>query len=150
MEPLIRTPRPSEFGEWKQLWDDYLAFYETDLSDGHAEVLWARIHDPDHPIACFVAEANGTVVGFTHYLHHDDTWEQRSTCYLQDLLVDAAHRGEGIGRALIEAVVAEAGARGWSTVYWLTAEDNTAARRLYDRMTGGASGFLMYQLSDES
>jgi len=39
-----------------------------------------------------------------------------------------------VGRALIEAVYAEADAAGCPAVYWLTQDLNAPARRLYDRV----------------
>jgi GNAT superfamily N-acetyltransferase len=43
-------------------------------------------------------------------------------------------RGQGVGRALIEAVYAAADANGTPAVYWLTQDFNTEARALYDRI----------------
>jgi hypothetical protein len=34
-------------------------------------------------------------------------------------------------------------AEGWARLYWMTREDNTAARRLYDRHAS-ADGFVRY------
>jgi GNAT superfamily N-acetyltransferase len=58
-------------------------------------------------------------------------------CYLQDLFVAPAHRGAGIGRALIEAVSDKARRLGCSRVHWLTHETNTNAMRLYDSIAAG-------------
>jgi GNAT superfamily N-acetyltransferase len=52
-------------------------------------------------------------------------------------------RGQGIGRALIEAVYAEADAAGAPSVYWLTQDFNTQARKLYDRI-GVKTPFIRY------
>jgi GNAT superfamily N-acetyltransferase len=51
---------------------------------------------------------------------------------LEDLFVDETIRGQGIGRALIDAVLDEAKKRGCSRVYWNTDETNQTARKLYD------------------
>ena len=56
------------------------------------------------------------------------------TCYLQDLFTAEASRGQGAGRALIEAVYERAGAAGSSRVYWHTHETNLQARQLYDKL----------------
>lgn len=146
MELDIRAPGPDDFRGWKHLWDQYLVFYETQLPDGHAEDVWGRIQDPEDPIECLVAADGETLVGFTHFLPHADTWDARPICYLQDLLVEREFRSVGIGRALVEAVVDRARSRGWSRVYWQTADDNATARVLYDRLTGGATGFIVYDL----
>ena len=52
--------------------------------------------------------------------------------------------GQGLGRALIEHVYAEAAARGCARVWWLTHESNTDAMVLYDRIAD-RSGFVQYR-----
>ena len=146
----LRRPRSADHEEWDRLWQAYLVFYEATLEPRASEVLWQRIHDPQHPIACLVAESAdaGGLVGLVHYLPHADTWDERPACYLQDLFVNPAVRGQGIGGALIRAVVAEAKAQGWNHVYWQTRHDNTTARALYDEITGGTDGFVTYRVLD--
>ena len=65
-------------------------------------------------------------------------------CYLQDLYVDGAARGQGAGRALIEAVAAHARERDSARLYWLTQDHDAAARQLYDRIAKH-SGFIRYE-----
>jgi GNAT superfamily N-acetyltransferase len=55
-------------------------------------------------------------------------------CYLQDLYTAPSVRGQGIGRALIEAVYKAADDNGTPKVYWMTQEFNKTARQLYDRI----------------
>ncbi len=52
-------------------------------------------------------------------------------------------RGQGIGRALIEAVYAAADAAGKPSVYWMTQEFNYPGRMLYDRV-GVKTPFIKY------
>ena len=66
-----------------------------------------------------------------------------TVCYLQDLFTSPGSRGKGIGRALIEAVAAKARANNASRYYWLTQEDNRAARALYDKVAKH-NGFMRY------
>jgi GNAT superfamily N-acetyltransferase len=146
MDLIIRQPSESDMSEWVELWTSYLVFYESEVPDPVTKHLWSRILDPDNGIRCHVAESDGRLVGLVHFFCHDDTWSTRPICYLQDLYVDASHRGQGIGAELVGSVVAEARAEGWSGVYWLTAEDNHQARILYDRLTGGTSGFIHYEI----
>ncbi len=53
-------------------------------------------------------------------------------------------RGQGVGRALIEAVYAEAKVDGCAMVWWLTHETNTTAQALYERVAK-RSGFIQYR-----
>ena len=69
---------------------------------------------------------------------------------MQDLYVVPDARRRGLGRALIQAVQTSAEHEGWQFVYWLTARDNHAARRLYDRLTSGENGHMVYQLGKGS
>jgi len=51
---------------------------------------------------------------------------------MNDLYVEPQARGEGVGRALIEASAAIARERGAQRLQWITATDNETAQRLYD------------------
>lgn len=146
MDLVIRDVSEADYASWRDLWDQYLVFYEAVVGDGHAEALWERLLDRGDPVECLVAEADVAVVGIVQFFAHPDTWSDRPVCYLQDLFVDPDWRGRGIGATLIRAVSERAVERGWSSVYWQTAENNERARRLYDYLTGGPSGFIVYEV----
>ena len=144
---LIRPPNADEREAWNRLWQGYLEFYRASLAAEITATLWQRILDPADEIECRVAvAADGAVVGLVQYFPHPHTWYQGPICYLNDLFVVPEVRGGGIGRQLIEAVVDEARRHGWSEVYWMTHNDNTVARGLYDRITGGSDGFVTYSI----
>ncbi|RLA11991.1 MAG: GNAT family N-acetyltransferase, partial [Gammaproteobacteria bacterium] len=48
--------------------------------------------------------------------------------------------------ALIKAVTDEAKKQNWAEVYWHTKEHNSVARGLYDNITGGTDGFIVYRV----
>ena len=130
--------------QWRELWHDYLAFYDTELPPHVYETAFARlIGDAPTDFHGLVAEADGRLVGLTHYLFHRHLWKVENTCYLQDLYARPEMRGRGVGRALIEAVYREADAAGCPSVYWLTQEFNHEARKLYDRI-GTLTPFIKY------
>ncbi len=79
-----------------------------------------------------------------HYLFHRSTTAVELSCYLQDLFTRNDVRGLGVGRALIEAVYAEARLAGVPRVYWHTHESNLTAMRLYDDVAD-KPGFVMYR-----
>ena len=137
--PLEEADRP----RWTELWESYLDFYSTALPEAIYEHTWRRLmaRESLHGLA---ARQGDTIVGITHFLFHSSAWTLTPVCYLQDLYVDAATRGTGAGRKLIEAVAAEARARNSARLYWLTQDHNATARLLYDRLAKH-TGFIRYE-----
>lgn len=128
----IRDARQSDEAGWQRLWAGYLAFYKVDLAPEVTANTWRRILDPASPVGMRVAERAGMLEGFAIHLSHPSTWVMTEDCYLEDLYVDEALRGGGVGRALLDDLIALAEAKGWARLYWHTNEDNARARRLYD------------------
>lgn len=143
----IRALRPDDQAQWRPLWDGYNAFYgrsgATALPEAITASTWQRFFDEAEPVWCLVAEQDGRLRGLVHYLYHRSTTRIESVCYLQDLFTDPAHRGGGVGRALIEGVYAQARAAGSSRVYWQTHTTNAAGRLLYDKLAAHM-GFIIY------
>jgi GNAT superfamily N-acetyltransferase len=83
------------------------------------------------------------LVGIAHYLFHVTIWSA-DACYLQDLFVGEAARGQGAARALIEQVAHAAQSRGATRLYWTTQQDNARARVLYDKLAR-FNGFIRYE-----
>ena len=148
MTPIIRFAARADFSQWLPLWEGYNKFYgrfgETALPGETTQTTWARFFDSYEPVHAMVAEDEGRLVGLVHYLFHRSTISIAPTCYLQDLFTDASTRGKGIGRALINAVYAQAKLAGSSRVYWLTHETNSTAMKLYDQVAE-RSGFVVYR-----
>ncbi|NJM82962.1 MAG: GNAT family N-acetyltransferase [Tabrizicola sp.] len=144
MAPIIRALRKSDEPFWRALWTDYLTFYETAVPEAVHASTFARLlgHDP-RDFNGLIAEVDGRAMGLAHYLFHRHCWKIEDCCYLQDLYVAPEGRGRGLGRALIEAVYAEADRAGAPSVYWLTQEGNRTARELYDRV-GQVTPFIRY------
>ncbi len=141
----IRPLTAADEADWRRMWCGYLAYYETELPEEIYISTFARLlGDDPQDFSCLIAESGGKPVGLTHFLYHRHAWKLEKVCYLQDLWADPDVRGAGIGRALIEAVYTEADRAGNPTVYWLTQDFNTDARKLYDRV-GVLTDFIKYQ-----
>ena len=145
MTVLIRAAAAGDASEWRRLWDGYCRFYEAEVSAETTDETWRRLLDPASPILGRIAEIDGAVVGFANAVIHLGTWNPAPVCYLEDLFVDGSVRGKGIGRALIDDLLAMARREGWSDLYWQTRADNAVARRLYDTYAP-ADGFVRYRL----
>jgi GNAT superfamily N-acetyltransferase len=141
---LVRTLAPADEAEWRKLWRAYLDFYDAAVSEAVSRETWRRLLDAREPVHGLAAEIDGRMVGIVHYIFHKATWSIADRCYLADLFVAPEARRAGVGRALIEAVYRAADAAGAELVYWLTAESNTPARRLYDRI-GKLTPFIEYR-----
>jgi GNAT superfamily N-acetyltransferase len=74
------------------------------------------------------------VVGLAHVRAFARPLEGDTAGFLDDLFVDPARRGNGVGAALLEHLRSLAGERGWGVVTWITGADNHTARQLYDRV----------------
>jgi GNAT superfamily N-acetyltransferase len=141
---LIRPIGADDETEWRALWRAYLAFYKTERPEAVLATTFSRLlSGKPNEFSGFLAVLEGRPMGLVHYLFHRTCWAIEDTCYLQDLYADPEVRGKGIGRALIEAVYAAADAGGAASVYWMTQDFNTTARRLYDRI-GVKTPFIEY------
>lgn len=122
------------YDDWLALWQDYLAFYETTLPIEVTTSTWQKLHNQEVAIYGFGAWIDDQLVGITHVVLHPNTWNTTDCCYLEDLYVSAEVRGKGVGGALIEKVYDFANDKNCNRVYWVTQEDNSAARSLYDKL----------------
>jgi len=144
----VRAIARDDYAQWKPLWDGYNAFYgragATALAPEITQMTWARFFDAYEPVYAVVAEAGGELLGLAHFLYHRSTTQIAPSCYMQDLFSSAESRGQGVGRALIEAVYRQAAAAGSPRVYWQTHESNSTAMQLYDKLAE-KSGFVVYR-----
>lgn len=140
----VRAIQQSDREGWDPLWEGYLSFYEVShLPQAVTDHTWHRFFDSSEELEGLVAEVDGQLVGFAHFLFHASTWALTDYCYLEDLFTAEAARGQGVGRALIEAVAERARVHGSEKLYWMTQETNLVGQRLYDKV-GRRAGFIQY------
>lgn len=137
----VRALAAPDRAAWEPLARGYKAFYETPITDAEIDAAWQRLLTDARMIG-LGAWQRGRLVGITHALFHASIWSAE-VCYLQDLFVDEAARGQGAAAALIDAVARAARERGAPRLYWLTQAHNTRARALYDRVAVHR-GFIRY------
>jgi ribosomal protein S18 acetylase RimI-like enzyme len=111
------------------------------LEEGETAEPETFLEDPR--TLAFAAEEDGAVVGWL-YAYELVRPDGRRAMLLYELEVIAATRKRGHGRALVEALLAEARARGHFKVWVLADPDNAAAEALYLATGGAKSAQLMF------
>jgi GNAT superfamily N-acetyltransferase len=89
----------------------------------------------ERPVAeALVAEVGGAVVGFALFFTNFSTFVGKPGLYLEDLYVQPAHRGAGIGAAMLSHLAALANQRDYGRFEWSVLDWNVDAIRFYERM----------------
>jgi ribosomal protein S18 acetylase RimI-like enzyme len=98
----------------------------------YGSFLGTQLDDPD--VVVLVAERDGEILGYTYAgVEGNDYMSLRGPAgALYDIVVDPAHRRQGVGRMLLGATLDMLKARGAPRVVLSTAEKNDAAQRLFD------------------
>ncbi|MGZ4706867.1 MAG: N-acetyltransferase family protein [Acidimicrobiales bacterium] len=125
----IRDAVPSDLAEIAALIHE-LALYEKapDEAVFTLDDLDANVFGPDPVAEVLIAErADGGVAGMALYFRTYSTWVGRSGIWIEDLFVRPEFRGEGHGRALLDAVRARTDGR----VEWVVLDWNEPAIGFY-------------------
>lgn len=124
----------------------YCDFYGVDPPDDRLlSLATVLIEHPDEGVQ-LIARADGAPLGFATIYWTWQTLYATRVGVLNDLYVDAAGRGSGTGRALIERGLQLCRDRGAAKLVWDTAPDNATAQRLYDGIGATKSTWLSYEM----
>lgn len=128
----IRPAEPADVPHILRLIRD-LANYEKapDSVEATEELLRASLFADDPAVFAHVAEVDGEVVGFALWYVTFSTWLGRHGIWLEDLYVDPAHRGTGLGRALLATLADICVERGYGRLEWWVLDWNTPAIDFY-------------------
>ena len=104
-----------------------------DVPQAYGRFLASQIGQPEKLV--LIAERAGAVVGYAFGgMEGFDYMTLRGpAAVLYDLVVDPAHRREGVGTALLEAAFADLKKRGAPRVLLFTAYKNDGAQSLFER-----------------
>jgi GNAT superfamily N-acetyltransferase len=110
-----------------------LAAYERAPQDCNltSGQLRTALFGPAPALFGHVAERDGAVVGCALWFLNFSTWRGVHGIYLEDLYVQPAHRGAGIGRALLAALAAVCVERGLGRLEWWVLDWNTPSIGFY-------------------
>jgi|ERR1044072_2165020 GNAT superfamily N-acetyltransferase len=125
----------------------YQRFYEVgDVDDERNRAFFSRFLSPSTDGMLLAARRGDELAGYACLYWHFTSLVPAETVLMNDLYVSERHRGEGIGRALIEAGAEVARERGAHHLEWATAPDNATAQRLYDSTGAERSEWVEYEL----
>jgi ribosomal protein S18 acetylase RimI-like enzyme len=101
---------------------------------GYASFISTQLEDAD--VAVLVADVNGHMIGYAYAAveGYDYMALRGPAGVLHDIIVDPEQRSRGVGRLLLEAMLAFFRLRGVPRVVLSTAEQNEAAQRLFASM----------------
>jgi GNAT superfamily N-acetyltransferase len=116
-----------------------------------AAQLRRALFGPDPALFGHVAVADDEVVGCAIWFLNFSTWRGVHGIYLEDLFVRPAHRGTGLGRALLEELARECTRRGYARLEWAVLDWNEPAIGFY-RSVGavGQDEWTTYRLDDKA
>lgn len=98
------------------------------------ESLQPHLFGPRPVAECVVGEVAGEVVAFALFFTNFSTFLGQPGLYLEDLYVQPAHRGTGLGKALLSHLGALAVERGCGRFEWSVLDWNQRAIDFYQAM----------------
>lgn len=155
MTITIRQARPDDqaFAEamCRRLVDFPLAAWRTpeEIIEADRRMIEAFFLTPPDGQALLVAELDGARAGIAFLETPTDYFTRRSHAHLGVLCVAREHEGHGVGRALLDACVAWAKARGSDRLTLSAMVNNSRARALYARH-GFGEEYVRYVLPLEA
>jgi GNAT superfamily N-acetyltransferase len=133
--PSLRPPTPTDVPEVLRLIRG-LAEYEHLLHEVTATD--AGLHDalfgPRPRIHAILAEVDSKPVGLALFYYTFNTFKGRPGIFLEDLFVDPAHRGAGIGLALMRHLARRAVAENCRRIEWRVLNWNQPSIDFYQRI----------------
>jgi GNAT superfamily N-acetyltransferase len=151
-DPRVRRIAPSDVPAVVRLVHalaDYeRAADECTLSDSQ---LHAALFGERPALFGHVALVDSEVVGCALWFLNFSTWRGVHGIYLEDLFVQAAHRGEGLGGALLVELAQECVRRGLARLEWSVLDWNEPSIRFYQSLGAKAQDeWSIFRLTDDA
>ncbi len=125
----------------------YQRFYGVEeIDEERNRAFFSRFLDPSEDGMLLGAWRGGQLAGYACLYWHFTSLVPAETVLMNDLYVAEGQRGEGIGRALVEASAEVARRRGAHHLEWATAPGNKTAQRVYDSTGAERSEWIEYEL----
>jgi len=132
---LIRAATPADVAELLRLIHE-LAVYEKleHMAVGTTPLLHEALFGKRPVCEALIAEVGGRAVGFALFFSTFSTFLCKAGLYLEDLFVEPAHRGSGIGKALLKRLAAITVERDGGRFEWRVLDWNEPSIRFYEAL----------------
>jgi ribosomal protein S18 acetylase RimI-like enzyme len=127
---MVRRAEPDDAPLIARMLHDFNLEFEEETPGPEALEPRVRQFIGDGTKTFFVAGEDP--VGFAQLDYVPSVWSEAPVAHLDELYVRPERRGQGLGRELMDAVLADARERGAPGMELVTGEDDTAARGLYE------------------
>jgi diamine N-acetyltransferase len=132
MSLIIRPAQPGEAGIVLALVRELAEYehlaYAVDATEASID---AALFGPSPRVFCDVAAWQGEPVGIALWFLNFSSFRGRNGIYLEDIFVRPAHRGRGIGKALLAGLARRCVAEGWTRLEWAVLDWNTPSIAFY-------------------
>ena len=128
-----------------------LAAYERAAEQCHLtdDQLHSALFGDDAALYAHVVVLGHEVVGCALWFRNFSTWRGVHGIYLEDLYVQPAHRGRGLGRALLVALADECARQGYARLEWSVLNWNEPSIGFYRSLGAQAQDeWTVYRLTD--
>ena len=88
---------------------------------------------------------NKNIVAFAHYRRMPSALRGKDVGFLDDLYVHPDFRGQHLSELLIKELQKISKEKNWNLVRWITREDNTRAKNIYDKVSN-KTNWNVYEL----
>ena len=132
---MIREIKLEDKENWEKLYRGYAEFYKVEMNKKILSTVWNWVNDKNHEVNGLGYVIDNNLVAFAHYRKMPSPLRGQYIGFLDDLYVDPNHRGKKIGEKIINKLNEISKANGWNLVRWITRENNSRAKALYDRVS---------------
>jgi GNAT superfamily N-acetyltransferase len=148
VRPVRPDDVPALVGLVHELAEYERAAHEVRLTEAQLD---ERLFGPAPALFGHVAEVDGAIVGMALWFLNFSTWRGTHGIYLEDLYVQPAHRGAGLGKELLRTLAAVCVERGYSRLEWSVLDWNTPSIDFY-KAAGAVpmDGWTVFRLTDEA